>query len=143
MARGSSSYTTIQTAWLSPSLLICACMYDVAPCFFCCQSLYGLSSYQQTKPPTVSTVVGFWANSALANTALWRQIQHSSGIYSSVRSFDPPTRCTITTMRGFPVVASHVARRADRVLYGSCTLDIDSDDVGSCVFAQDRALAWR
>ena len=40
------------------------------------------------------------------------------------------------------MVASYmyVAWRADQVLYGSFTLDIDSDDVGSCVFAQDRAL---
>ena len=38
------------------------------------------------------------------------------------------------------MVASYVAWRADQVLYGSCTLDIDSDDVGSRVFAHDRAL---
>ena len=36
---------------------------------------------------------------------------------------------------GFPVVVSYVAWRDDQVLYGSCTLDIDSDDVGSCVLA--------
>ena len=47
---------------------------------------------------------------------------------------------TLCTVKGFPVVASYVAWRADQVLYGSCTLDIDSDDVGSCVFAHDRAL---
>ena len=47
---------------------------------------------------------------------------------------------TLCTVKGFPVVASFVAWRADQVLYGSCTLDIDSDDVGSCVFAHDRAL---
>ena len=47
---------------------------------------------------------------------------------------------TLCTVRGFPVVASHVAWRADQVLFGSCTLDIDSDDIGSCVFAQDCAL---
>ena len=34
----------------------------------------------------------------------------------------------------------YIAWRADQVLYGSCTLDIDSDDVGSCLFVQDRAL---
>ena len=38
------------------------------------------------------------------------------------------------------MVASYIAWRADQVLYGSCTLDIDSDDVGSCVFAHDRAI---
>ena len=38
------------------------------------------------------------------------------------------------------MVASYIAWRADQVLYGSCTLDIDSDDVGSCVFAHDRVL---
>ena len=43
-------------------------------------------------------------------------------------------------MKGFPVVASYVAWRADQVLYGSCTIDIDSDDVGSCAFAHDRVL---
>ena len=47
---------------------------------------------------------------------------------------------TLCTVRGFPVVASYVAWRADQVLCGSYTLDIDSDDVGSCIFAQDRAL---
>ena len=35
------------------------------------------------------------------------------------------------------MVASYVTWRADQVLYGSYTLDIDSDDVGSL---QDRAL---
>ena len=39
-----------------------------------------------------------------------------------------------------PVVASYVAWRVDQVLHGSCTLDIDSDDVGSCISVQDRAL---
>ena len=39
-----------------------------------------------------------------------------------------------------PVVASCVAWRADQVLYGSCTLEIDSDDVGLCVFAHGCAL---
>ena len=34
-----------------------------------------------------------------------------------------------TLWKGFPVVASYVAWRADQVLCGSCTLDIDSDDV--------------
>ena len=38
------------------------------------------------------------------------------------------------------MVVSYVAWRADQVLYGSCTLDIDSDDVGSRIFAQDRVL---
>ena len=33
------------------------------------------------------------------------------------------------------MVASYVAGRADQVLYGSYTLDIDSDDVGSCKIA--------
>ena len=44
------------------------------------------------------------------------------------------------TVKGFPVVASYVAWRANQVLYGSCTLDIDSNNVGSCVFAHDCAL---
>ena len=39
------------------------------------------------------------------------------------------------------MVASYVAWRAGQVLYGSYTLDIDSDDVGSCVFVHDRVLA--
>ena len=39
------------------------------------------------------------------------------------------------------MVVSYVAWRADRVLYGSYTLDTDSDNVGSCLFVQDRALA--
>ena len=47
---------------------------------------------------------------------------------------------TLCTVRGFPVVASYVAWRADQVLYSSCTLDIDSNDVGSCIFVQDGAL---
>ena len=47
---------------------------------------------------------------------------------------------TLCMVKGFPVVASYVAWRADQVLYGSCTIDIDSDDVGLCVFAHDRAL---
>ena len=47
---------------------------------------------------------------------------------------------TLCMVKGFPVVASYVTWRADQVLYGSCTLDIDSDDVGSCVFVHDRAL---
>ena len=47
---------------------------------------------------------------------------------------------TLCTVRGFPVVVSYVAWRADIVLYGSYALDIDSDDVGSCLFVQDRAL---
>ena len=38
------------------------------------------------------------------------------------------------------VVASYVAWRADQVLYGSYTLDIDSDNVGSCIFVQDHTL---
>ena len=46
----------------------------------------------------------------------------------------------LCTVRGFPVVASYVAWRADQVLYGSYTLDIDSDNIGSCIFVQDRAL---
>ena len=47
---------------------------------------------------------------------------------------------TLITVRGFPVVAFYVAWRADQVLYGSCTLNIDNDDVGSCVIAHDRTL---
>ena len=47
---------------------------------------------------------------------------------------------TSCTVKGFPVIASYVAWRADQVLYGSCTLDIDSDNIGLCVFAPDRAL---
>ena len=47
---------------------------------------------------------------------------------------------TLCTVKGFPVVSSYVAWRADQVLYGSCTLDVDRDNVGSCVFAHDRAL---
>ena len=47
---------------------------------------------------------------------------------------------TLCTVRGFPMVASYVAWRADQVLYGSCTLNIDSADVGSWIFVQDRAL---
>ena len=35
------------------------------------------------------------------------------------------------------MVASYVAWRGDQVLYVSCTLDIDSDEVGSC---EDCAL---
>ena len=52
---------------------------------------------------------------------------------------------TLCTVRGFPVVASYmyITWRADQVLYGSYTLDIDSDDVGSCIFAQDRALGGK
>ena len=46
---------------------------------------------------------------------------------------------TLYTVRGFPVVASYVAWRADQVLYGS-TLDIDSDNVGSCIFVEVCAL---
>ena len=38
------------------------------------------------------------------------------------------------------MVASYIAWRVDQVLYSSYTLNIDSDDVGSCIFAQDRAL---
>ena len=38
------------------------------------------------------------------------------------------------------MVASYVSWRAAQVLYGSCTLDIDSYDIGLCVFAHDRAL---
>ena len=40
------------------------------------------------------------------------------------------------------MVASYVAWRADQdlVLYGSYTLDIDSDNIDSCIFVQDRAL---
>ena len=38
------------------------------------------------------------------------------------------------------MVAFYVAWRADQALYGSYTLDIDSDNVGSCIFVQDRAL---
>ena len=41
-----------------------------------------------------------------------------------------------------PVVASYVAWRADQMLYGSCTLKIDSDDVGLCIFVHYRALAY-
>ena len=29
------------------------------------------------------------------------------------------------------------------MLYGTCTLDIDSDNVGSCIFAQDCALGGK
>ena len=47
---------------------------------------------------------------------------------------------TLCTVRGFPVVASYVDWRADQVLYGSYTLDIDSDNIGLCIFVQDRAL---
>ena len=47
------------------------------------------------------------------------------------------------TVRGFPVVASYVAWRADQVQYGSYTLDIYSDDVGSCIFAQDCAVGGK
>ena len=46
----------------------------------------------------------------------------------------------LCTVRGFPVVPSYVTWRADQVLYGSYTLDIDSDNVGSWIFVQDRAL---
>ena len=35
------------------------------------------------------------------------------------------------------MVASYVAWRADQVLNGSYTLDIDSDNVGSCIFVQE------
>ena len=38
------------------------------------------------------------------------------------------------------MIASYVAWRADQVLYGSYTLDVDGDDIGSCIFVQDRAL---
>ena len=38
------------------------------------------------------------------------------------------------------MVASYVAWRADQLLYGSYTLDIDSNNVGSFIFVQDRAL---
>ena len=38
------------------------------------------------------------------------------------------------------MVVSYVAWRADRVLCGSYALDIDSDNVGSCLFVQDRTL---
>ena len=39
------------------------------------------------------------------------------------------------------MVASYVAWRTDQVLYyGSYTLDIDGDDIGSCIFVQDCAL---
>ena len=38
------------------------------------------------------------------------------------------------------MIASYVAWRADQVLYGSYALDIDSDDVGSCLLVQDRTL---
>ena len=49
---------------------------------------------------------------------------------------------SLCTVRDFPVVDSYVyvAWRVDQVLYGSYTLDIDSDDVDSCIFVQDRAL---
>ena len=38
------------------------------------------------------------------------------------------------------MIASYVAWRADQVLYGSYTLDIDSDNGGSCIFVQGCAL---
>ena len=37
---------------------------------------------------------------------------------------------TLCTVRGFPVIASYIAWRADQVLYSSYTLDTASDDVG-------------
>ena len=37
-----------------------------------------------------------------------------------------------------PVVASYIAWRADQVLYGSYTLGIYSNNVGSCIFAHNR-----
>ena len=45
------------------------------------------------------------------------------------------TTLSVCTVRDFPVVVSYVAWKADQVLYVSCTLDIDSDNVGSCVLA--------
>ena len=39
-----------------------------------------------------------------------------------------------------PCSSSYIAWRADQVLCGSYTLNIDSDNVGSCIFVQDRAL---
>ena len=43
-----------------------------------------------------STVVGQIQHCWLANTALWRQIQHSSALYGALRApFRPPTQCTI------------------------------------------------
>ena len=38
------------------------------------------------------------------------------------------------------MVASYIAWRADQVLYGSFTLDIDSNDIGLCIFMQDRTF---
>ena len=38
------------------------------------------------------------------------------------------------------MVVSYVNGIADQVLYSSYTLDIYSDNDGSCIFAQDRAL---
>ena len=59
---------------------------------------------------------------------------------SKVRLQSLRTLCTLCTVRGFPVVASYVAWRADQVFYASYTLDIDSDNVGSCIFVQDHTL---
>ena len=47
------------------------------------------------------------------------------------------------TMYGVRLPYGSVLRRletADQVLYGSYTLHIDSNNVGSCIFVQDRAL---
>ena len=38
------------------------------------------------------------------------------------------------------MVACYITWRADQVLCNSYTLDIYSNYVGSCIFAQDRAL---
>ena len=38
-------------------------------------------------------------------------------------------------------MVTYVAWRADQVLYSSHTLDIYGDDIGSCIIAQDHALA--
>ena len=47
---------------------------------------------------------------------------------------------TLCTVRGFPVVASYVAWRADQVLEDSYTLDIGQRRHWFCIFVQDRAL---
>ena len=59
-------------------------------------------------------------------------VGHSTNVRLQHRALR--TLCTV------PVVASYVAWRADQVLYGSYTLDIDSDNVGLCISVQDRTL---
>ena len=71
--------------------------------------------------PTVTPTIRF----SVAVDLRWASRDDIDGTLQSLR--------TLCTVKGFPspVVASYVTWRADQVLYSSCTLDIDNDDIGS------------